>query len=323
MPFRKASHPRFGTTTKHEGRHPPPGGGGGGGGGEGGMIGADAVVSTRAPTRSRRSPGLHRCRPSWKLRRSSSPDAHPNEHEWSRAVSRPRGDLSECVSSIARRDVDGDPRRATPARTRGTGRRRERRDPRRPWPSASTPSPADSASPRPLISGAGAIGRALLDFAAHHPRVSLELSLSNSVVDLVEEGFDLGFRSGPINDPSPSFGASGRVPSTLAASPGFVRRELRGRRLLTRDAMLRVPAVTTTAGPRRFRRADGTNDDITPNERLRVNDPRVAVDAAKLDLGVIRAMSDALVGTDLVTLTCEIGAVGAARPLCPSSLPAA
>ncbi|MDF2692642.1 MAG: transcriptional regulator, LysR family [Labilithrix sp.] len=161
----------------------------------------------------------------------------------------------------------------------------------------------------PLISGAGAIGRALLDFAAHHPRVSLELSLSNSVVDLVEEGFDLGFRSGPINDPSLVVRRLWTLPSTLAASPGFVRRELRGRRLLTRDAMLRVPAVTTTAGPWRFRRADGTSDDITPNERLRVNDPRVAVDAAKLDLGVIRAMSDALVGTDLVTLTCEIGAL--------------
>jgi DNA-binding transcriptional LysR family regulator len=46
----------------------------------------------------------------------------------------------------------------------------------------------------PVVTGSERIGRALIAYAAAHPCISMDLCLTNSVLNLVEEGFDLAFR---------------------------------------------------------------------------------------------------------------------------------
>ncbi|HWL85263.1 MAG TPA: LysR family transcriptional regulator, partial [Polyangiaceae bacterium] len=76
----------------------------------------------------------------------------------------------------------------------------------------------------PVMTGAAVIGPALAAFAAKYPRVSIELHLSNSVLDLIEEGFDLGFRAGPVTDTDLVARRLWSVPYSLAASARFLKR---------------------------------------------------------------------------------------------------
>ncbi len=159
----------------------------------------------------------------------------------------------------------------------------------------------------PVVSGSGWIGKGLIAFAEAHPRVRVELHLTNEVVDLVAEGFDLGFRAGPIEDRGL---VARKIVSTsyvLAASPAFVARALGGRTTLTRVDIETLPAVLHREGARwTFVAAEGKTT-IAPHERFVADDPRVAVEAAAQGLGIVRAATSLLPGRDLVTLTTELG----------------
>lgn len=159
----------------------------------------------------------------------------------------------------------------------------------------------------PVMSGAGHIARSVMAFAAKHPRITLDLQLSNSIVDLAEAGFDVGFRAGPVTDASLVARRLWELPFTLAASRDLVRRELRGSRVLTRERLSSLPAITTTGAAWRFRTADGSIEEVPLLERVRVNDPRVAVDAAVRGLGIVRAPVDAVKQRGLVPLSCALG----------------
>lgn len=147
----------------------------------------------------------------------------------------------------------------------------------------------------PVQTGAQRIAPALFSFAARHPRLTVELKLTNSVVDLVEEGFDLAFRAGPIHDRELVARRMWSVPFALAASPRFVRQVLNGRTRLERDSLGSVPAILNRPGGAwRFLRRDGSLEELRPREQLSVNDPRVAIAAAVQGLGVVCASSEAI-----------------------------
>jgi LysR family transcriptional regulator AphB len=140
----------------------------------------------------------------------------------------------------------------------------------------------------PVSTGAQRIAPALFSFAARHPRLTLELRLTNAMVSLVEEGFDLAFRVGPVQDAELVARRMWSVPFAFAASPRFVRQELRGRTQLDRDSLGEVPAILTQSGGSwRLRRRDGSIEEFRPRERVSVNDPRVAIAAAVEGLGVV------------------------------------
>lgn len=147
----------------------------------------------------------------------------------------------------------------------------------------------------PVQTGTQRIAPALFSFAARHPRLTVELKLTNSVVDLVEEGFDLAFRAGPVHDRELVARRMWTLPFALAASPRFVRQVLNGRTRLERDSFGSVPAILTRPGGAwRFLRRDGSVEELRPREQLSVNDPRVAIAAAVQGLGVVCTSREAI-----------------------------
>ena len=141
----------------------------------------------------------------------------------------------------------------------------------------------------PMVTGADWIGSALLSFAEAYPRVSVELSLSNSVVDLVEEGFDLAFRGGPIEGTDLITRRILSVPYTIAAAPGFVADALLDRNALARADLESLQAILPQPGATwRFRHPVEGTVEIHPRSSFCVNDLRVAVAAAARGLGLLR-----------------------------------
>jgi len=155
----------------------------------------------------------------------------------------------------------------------------------------------------PVVSGAGRIGATLLSFAEAYPKVAVELSLTNAVVDIIEDGIDLAFRAGPVEGADLIVQRIWSVPFALAASRSFVQREIPRRKALDASALESLPAIVTHPGrPWRFRREDGSSCEIHPHARFCVNDPRVAIEAAQRGLGLVRAQRDVLAAAGLVAL---------------------
>jgi len=70
--------------------------------------------------------------------------------------------------------------------------------------------------------GAQFLGRLLPEFARRYPEVRVTLLLSNSVVDLVEDNFDLALRAGRLTDSSYASRTLALVRSRPFASPGYI-----------------------------------------------------------------------------------------------------
>ncbi|WP_437627130.1 LysR family transcriptional regulator [Sorangium sp. So ce1151] len=181
----------------------------------------------------------------------------------------------------------------------------------------------------PVMTGAQRIAPALFSFAARHPRLTVELTLTNAVVSLVEEGVDLAFRAGPVQDAELVARRLWSLPYALAASPRLVREALKGRTRLARASLGSVPAVLThPGGAWRLRRRDGSVEEVRPRAQCCVNDPRVAIAAAAQGLGVVCAPREVIAqqGEALVELTVtgrtveprELFAVYPSRRLLPS-----
>ncbi|WP_232288243.1 substrate binding domain-containing protein [Anaeromyxobacter sp. K] len=161
----------------------------------------------------------------------------------------------------------------------------------------------------PVVTGAERVGRTLIAYAAAHPRVTVDLRLTNSVLSLVEEALDLAFRVGPVAEADVVARRLWAIPYALAASPALVARALGGRRRVDAARLARAPAVVTHPGrPWRFRGADGAVRELRPNERFAASDPRVAVEAALAGLGVVRAPAEMVAAArGLVPLECALG----------------
>lgn len=157
----------------------------------------------------------------------------------------------------------------------------------------------------PVVSGAGFIGKALASFADAHPRVEVELHLTNAVVDVIRAGYDLGFRAGPIDDGRLVARKIWSMGFALAASPAFVERELGGRRTVTRDDLERLPCILHVRDARWAFESGAT---VKPSQRFCADDPRVALEAAAMGMGIVRSARNLLEGrNDLVVLASALG----------------
>lgn len=118
--------------------------------------------------------------------------------------------------------------------------------------------------------------------AKQFPRLSVNLELSNRIVDLVAEGFDLAIRTGNLAD-------SGLIATRIAsrrlylcASPDYLK--LAGRPQTIED-LANFECLRGTASTWHFQ-IDGVSSTVRPNGRWRCNSGDAVLEAALLGLGI-------------------------------------
>jgi DNA-binding transcriptional LysR family regulator len=124
------------------------------------------------------------------------------------------------------------------------------------------------------------------EFLAQHPKVQLDVALTPRRVDLIQEGFDLALRAGPLVDSSLIVRRLGRTDHGLFASRPYLRREgtprqvsdLAGHRfILMGEPNQREQLRLSGPGGEHTVRIDGP---------LVVHDMSVAADAVAADIGI-------------------------------------
>lgn len=128
----------------------------------------------------------------------------------------------------------------------------------------------------------------LLDLARRHPRLEYELSLSDRRVDLIEAGFDLAIRIGPLEDtPDLQARALGAMDSVLCAAPDYLAAqdtprslaELAQHRCVVYGRAGRTTAWTLTDAHGRTHTAD-------LRQCMHVDDMQTVVDSVRAAAGI-------------------------------------
>ncbi|MBL8837289.1 MAG: LysR family transcriptional regulator [Alphaproteobacteria bacterium] len=156
------------------------------------------------------------------------------------------------------------------------------------------------------------LGRALIGtwaeaFVLCHPRIKLEMSVTDRNVDLIRESYDVAVRIGPLRDTNLVGRAMGELPTVLVASPGYAaRRGLpRSRDELNDHACLRYRLA---GRPSAYAFADGT--ELIPDGPLDADDGGTLRQAALSGAGIAHlpsfAVADDLAAGRLVTVLPEI-----------------
>ena len=141
----------------------------------------------------------------------------------------------------------------------------------------------------PVTLGEGLLGDVVAECLARHPQMSIELVLTDRLVELVEEKFDLAFRSGTVKDTSLVAHELGRAQPRCFAAPEYLRD--RGTPRTPRDLLRHDCILFTPLAPRgRWTfRSRGRTVEVPVRGRLVVNSIPLALDAAMRGLGIVRA----------------------------------
>jgi DNA-binding transcriptional LysR family regulator len=132
----------------------------------------------------------------------------------------------------------------------------------------------------------GFLGPTIATFLERNPEVQIELVCADRVVDLVQEGFDLAVRAGPLADSSLIARRLGTFESFVVASPDFVAEAAEPR---TPRDLGRLDCLVFGAGPDRTQwklHRGGKTVAVRVEPRLIVNDFDFLMAAAIGGLGV-------------------------------------
>ncbi|HKR89094.1 MAG TPA: LysR family transcriptional regulator [Phenylobacterium sp.] len=162
----------------------------------------------------------------------------------------------------------------------------------------------------PVTFGAAELTPALLAFAAAYPEVSLDVSSSDRMVNLVEEGFDVAVRIGQLVDSSLVARKLAAVRMVTCAAPEYLAR---AGTPATLDQLAGHQAIidTNLADPTLWRfGVNGQPRDVRMQGRLRFSGAQACVAAAVAGFGVARApafaAADELRAGRLAALLCEL-----------------
>jgi DNA-binding transcriptional LysR family regulator len=141
----------------------------------------------------------------------------------------------------------------------------------------------------PVTFGMHQLEPALLAFAAAFPEVGMEVSFSDRMVNLVDEGFDIAIRIGILADSSLVARKLADVRAITFASPSYIATRGKPRdpgELINRESILdlniREPFVWAYGtGKKRI--------EVKVNGRLRFSHPFICVAAARAGYGIARA----------------------------------
>lgn len=142
----------------------------------------------------------------------------------------------------------------------------------------------------PLLLGRHVAAPILVRLTRENPRLELELSFNDRYVDLVEEGFDLAVRVGPLRD-SATLAARplGRFDFVLAASPRYLARHPVPRSV---EAFAEHEAIVYRGAgaelPWIARDREGAERELPVRRRIRCDDVDAMLDAALAGAGLAR-----------------------------------
>ncbi|HBL5341781.1 TPA: LysR family transcriptional regulator [Enterobacter hormaechei] len=134
----------------------------------------------------------------------------------------------------------------------------------------------------PVLFGRQCIAPLLIELAQEHPGLELEMSFSDRVVDLVEEGFDMAVRNGALADSSVLVARRlGEHRMVLCAAPDYL---LKNGQPQTVDDLRQHTAINyTRVGrvlPWQLMDYDGTSRTFIPRSSLNMDDLQAICDAA-------------------------------------------
>lgn len=151
----------------------------------------------------------------------------------------------------------------------------------------------------PMSFGLQHLSPALCDFMSRYPDLSVDLSLNDRRIDLIEEGVDVALRIGRLADSSLIARRIAPARFAVCASPAYW--DTHGRPQTPSDlashlvgvyTMTDKPAVVTFIAP------DGTEETVKVSGRLKANNGKVLHDAALADQAVVMSPTF-MVGSDL------------------------
>jgi DNA-binding transcriptional LysR family regulator len=165
----------------------------------------------------------------------------------------------------------------------------------------------------PVSFGATQLTPALLNFAAAYPEVSLDVSATDRMVNLVEEGFDVGVRIGQLADSSVIARKLAAVRMVTCAAPAYLQaagmpatpQDLSKHEAIL-DNNMRDPTVWTYGGQGGGQ--GGESFEVRVQGRLKFGGADACVAAARRGLGITRtpafAAADDLRAGRLTPLLC-------------------
>jgi DNA-binding transcriptional LysR family regulator len=140
----------------------------------------------------------------------------------------------------------------------------------------------------PVLFGRLCIAPVLEDLLDEHPELELDLSFNDRIVDLLEDGFDLAIRNGPLKDhPDLMARAVAHQRMTVCASPGYLERH--GMPQSIADIPQHKGIVYRRGDYERswiFPTPDDRWREIQPKTRLRLDDLGAITDAAVAGRGL-------------------------------------
>jgi DNA-binding transcriptional LysR family regulator len=125
------------------------------------------------------------------------------------------------------------------------------------------------------------------DFLARHPEVAFDVSLSDRIVDLVEEGFDLGVRVGTIGTENLAARKLGETRLLVCASPDYLAAH--GTPQVPEDLERHNCFTYEYVSPRghwRFRDASGEERAVRVKGTLHSNNGELHAEAAAAGIGI-------------------------------------
>lgn len=143
----------------------------------------------------------------------------------------------------------------------------------------------------PVELGMKFMGRVVAEFMQRYPDVSIEVELSGRLVNLVDEGFDLGLRIGEFRDSSLVARRLGNLSARFYASPSYLGRHgvpKKPEDMSAHEVILFMQARENTVQLFREALREGGQQGckLTVTGRLTVNNVSMACDAAISGMGI-------------------------------------
>src|SRR5262245_40135073 len=153
---------------------------------------------------------------------------------------------------------------------------------------------AQSVTPRglvrlavPMTFGVRNVAPLLPEFLAQYPEVSIDLHLSDAIIDLIGEGFDAGLRIARLPDSSLIARQLCAMPRYTVAAPSYLKRHGRPTHPMhLAEHKCFGYAYMSTAGVWQYTNAAGEQASVRPGGQLRVNNGEAVMPALLAGLGI-------------------------------------